>query len=313
MHNTTIMYLAHGGEDYYRQALFSYLSLCHVAPNAGWRVLVYTDRPSWFLRVKGLLPVRMPPGLIEEWAGVGALVPRVKLMAMRDCMARFPGTNLLYLDSDTYFDMDPRPVVAQIAPSVALMNCVQKSRISLPILSRLISACGEMWDEMNLSGVPELWSHWNAGVVGLHASRRALLERVLYVADVLHQRSGLALSAQLATGIVLSSECEVRPMEDGFVHYHACRDDFRPRLREFFKGRMEWPFGPLVNDAAAFRPELLRDVPPSPLGRLAWLVERRRARAAFRLRRLRLREEWGVQIALSRSSALASDEWSASA
>jgi hypothetical protein len=284
MHNTTIMYLAHGGEDYYRQALFSYLSLCHVAPNAGWRVLVYTDRPSWFLRVKGLLPVRMPPGLIEEWAGVGALVPRVKLMAMRDCMARFPGTNLLYLDSDTYFDMDPRPVVAQIAPSVALMNCVQKSRISLPILSRLISACGEMWDEMNLSGVPELWSHWNAGVVGLHASRRALLERVLYVADVLHQRSGLALSAQLATGIVLSSECEVRPMEDGFV-----------------------------NDAAAFRPELLRDVPPSPLGRLAWLVERRRARAAFRLRRLRLREEWGVQIALSRSSALASDEWSASA
>jgi|GEM_PF-5165118 len=304
----TFLYTAFGDEAYFYEVLFSYLSLRHVTQGAPVHVVVYTDKPEWFAPYPGLNVERMNPEDLVKWIGVAGCVFRAKIQIMRDCMDHNPD-NLLYLDGDTIFTADPRPILAKLSADTAIMNFPEAGRLSglfQRASERVIKASTDLWTELGMPDVPNTWRMWNAGVIGLHRSHRPLLDQVVYVNDVLFHRSLNRIIEQVAQSVVLGSRCQLTELDHEIIHYFAMEKGFLPSLKSFMVENRHKPFDELLRLAAAFRPDMAHD--PKLHGKRKWRnsLHKRKKSATLLLRRLFKRRTWAEEIEASRRLALAS-------
>jgi hypothetical protein len=301
----TILYIAFGKEVFFHEVLFSYLSLRLVAPDARWRVVVYTDSPEWFAPYEGLTVVPLSREVIREWSGVAGYVYRSKIFALRDCMDRFPGGGVVLLDGDTFFVDDPRKTLSLIDARTAIMNCPEPGRHRVNACNRAIRASAELWKDLVMPGVLESWRTWNSGVIGLHASHRPLLDQILYVNDVLFRRSLIRTMEQVAESIVLGHRCKLVALDRELVHYYPMIADYLPRLEAFMAENLGRPFDELLAAASRFHPAMVND--PKPHGMSKWhnSLAKRKQMARYIFRRIVRSGRWMKEIAVSRRLAMA--------
>lgn len=301
----TILYLAFGRQSFFDEVLFSYLSLRRVAQASTLRAVVYTDNQTRFDGIAGLEAIDVPGPQMREWIGPAGYFYRLKIEVLRDCMQRHPADDVIMLDGDTFFTADPSPTLSKISPSTALMNCPDPGKRRTVATRRVVEASQDLWAELNMPEVAQNLLTWNSGVVGLHSSKRMLLDEILYVNDVLYSRAGIRTTEQIATSIVLQNRITISPMDTELVHYFWAKQHFAPQLAAFMDENRRKSFTELMTLAAVFRPTLVRDGKPSAIGKLRKSWQKRADEVSFRIARFRNGSEWSKCIANSRRTALA--------
>lgn len=299
----TILYLAFGNQGFFDEVLFSILSLKQTAPDARWRIVVYTDSPDYFARTPGVETVLIPRDKVRQWIASFGYFYRVKIQALRDALDRFGGM-VTMLDGDTFFTANPALTLAKISPEVALMNQPDPGRRCIPACRRLIDASQDLWDELAIPDAPRNWRTWNSGVVGLHMAHRPMLEQILYLNDALYVRSGIRTVEQIAASVILQNHVTLEALDRELEHYFWAKLNFAPRLRAFMDENRDKPHDELARLAATFRPDLVRD--PAPVGTRKW--QRSYAKRAyvlrFRMAKLLHGREWMRDLEESRKQAL---------
>jgi hypothetical protein len=305
----TVVYIAFGNENFFREVLFSYLNLRHVMPGDNYQVVVYTDNPRWFAGYPGLRLESLIKERLNEWIGVAGFVYRCKILALRDCMDKYPGSRLLFLDGDTFLNADPSPVLSQLSPQTAMMNFPEAGRVIgllKDVCELVVRKSPDLWELLGLTGVQDTWRMWNSGAIGLHSSHRPLLDQILYVNDLLYYRSCCRLIEQTAHSIVLGGRCNLVPLDREVVHYFAMKDGMRTALKRFFEENCRKPFDELVARAADFRPAMTHDPRLRGMDKLNNSIKKRKEKLAHRFRKLIRRKEWRAEIDRSKALALAS-------
>jgi hypothetical protein len=299
----TILYLAFGNQSFFDEALFSILSLKNVAPDASWRIVVYTDKPDCFARTPGVETVLIPMEKVRQWIASFGYFYRVKIQALRDCMDRYGGT-VTMLDGDTLFTANPALTLAKIAPDVALMNQPDPGRRCIPACRRLIDASQDLWDELAIPDAPRNWRTWNSGVIGLHTAHRPLLDQILYLNDALYVRSGIRTVEQIAASVILQNHVRLEAMDKEMEHYFWAKLGFAPRLKVFMDENRDKPHDELAKLAADFRPGFVRD--PAPLGKRKWKrsYAKRADALRFRMAKFLHGSEWMRDLEESRKQAI---------
>jgi hypothetical protein len=106
--------LSYGRESEYRRAIFTVLSFWarYSGPAEAVSTLLFTDNPAFFQPYLAGLPVHYV--LLEEPRRLAMYGPhnysfQVKVGILDEAMQAYPGSSLLYCDSDTFFATDPTP------------------------------------------------------------------------------------------------------------------------------------------------------------------------------------------------------------
>lgn len=214
-----LVLLSYGRENEYKRAILTVLShYAWVAPGTGAeRVIVFTDNPDYMQPYLLGLPVDymlLTPERLREYKGPLDFIHRLKVAIIEAAMLKYPGENILYLDSDTFFQIDPRPLLASISPTVSLMHTREftletrrHEEMGRPLLNLL-----ESETIITSRGKERFHSgqySWNAGVLGLSAPIAAALPDVFLLTDKFFAASGWHISEQLAFSLVLQTRTEV--------------------------------------------------------------------------------------------------------
>lgn len=238
-----ILYQAYGGQDFInecRYSLLKYLQVYDLKPPASTGIHIYTDAAHLFEEFKPffttleLIPVTGE--MIQQWKGEASFVHRFKIEMIRHFLQRFEG-NLLYCDTDTY----------AIAPLEELFGGIAKGEIYMHeyegVIDRTKSPSFRKWEKF-LSSTPihyngkELAFHnriqmFNAGVIGLHSSRREILSDVLLLTDSIYQKFPKHIAEQFAFSYCLQQQESIREAKKTISHYWNLKE-FRQLLNIFF-------------------------------------------------------------------------------
>lgn len=223
-----------GREYEYRRAILTVLSFyAHVsAPRAEIRVILFTDKPSFFEPYLKALPIdycELTPEKISAMRGAIDFLHRMKIAIIEEAFSRASG-DLLYVDSDTFFISDPVPKLKQLDPGISFMHLCEYSFDTLKdaelpagksfrAVYSLIEQKKFLYaDGSSFSISPRQYS-WNAGVMFLHSSVSVLLPDIYVLTDQLYPATHNHASEQYAFSVILQGRTEIRPCDDVVYHY----------------------------------------------------------------------------------------------
>jgi len=233
-----LVLLSYGRESEYRRAIFAVLSFWAYYPAAHETIntVVFTDCPAFFQPYLAGLPVEYVPLDADRrraMHGPHDYVHRVKIGILDEVTHRYPGQDVLYVDTDTFFGADPAPLLARLAAGTAFMHQPEYSlteavgvfaayepavaagppRLLALLARRTFRVLGR---ERRFSGAQ---LGWNSGVLGLPAVAAGLLPDVFRLTDDFFAGSGWFTSEQLAFSLVLPLALPLRRSDEYVYHY----------------------------------------------------------------------------------------------
>jgi len=230
----SVIIQSYGSEAEYKRAIFSIWSFYAYVklPIEQTQVILFTDHPDYFSVYLKELPVKyilLTPEKLKNMRGKIDFVHRVKIAAIDESFNYCSG-NLLYIDSDTFFIDDATPILKRISANHTFMH---KNEYQLKELKSLKLPAGEtfhIWYDYVMSKSFQLTdgttiqispnqSSWNAGVIILHLSHRALLRDVYSLTDDFFPHTQNVGCEQYAFSIVLERNTSVEPCENFVYHY----------------------------------------------------------------------------------------------
>lgn len=232
--------LAYGRETELWRATFAVLSLYawqETQPAAEVQTLIFTDQPEFFKPLLDGLPVRyslLTPALLEEMRGPDQYLHRVKLAVVAQVMATYPGDNLLFCDSDTFFVADAQPLLASIQADTSIMHVREFTFAeAVDVYAAFEPAGQEQYPRRFISLIEsrtfridgqERQFHknqlmWNSGVLGLHAETARLLPDICSLNDALYRGSGWLTVEQIAFSLALPLSTQLQPSNHYVLHY----------------------------------------------------------------------------------------------
>ena len=225
MSDRALVYLAYGPPRFLDEAIYSLASYVAVSGPRAAAVTVYTDNP-------GYLRARLPADVcyeelgadrVEAWRGPTDFVHRVKVEMLRDFCARHRGT-FVYVDTDTVFLKPLDDVFTALERGGTAFMHENEGRLSSrknPVFRKLLAFFRR--NTFTYRGAPLLVppesEMWNAGLIGLHADQRRLLDDVLDLTDQFHARYPKHVMEQFAFSYVLSRELDLSAADDRVYHY----------------------------------------------------------------------------------------------
>lgn len=234
----SVLYISYGSGSHEKEVAFSLWSIKHRnRDRLGIDFLVYTDRPTSFEGLPLAEVVTIPTETWKDWGGPYHFNHRKKILALQHAMARRDGSIVL-LDADTWLRQPISRLFGRIGPGHSVMHIREGSIGSIDGLRtaelRDLLDCSVVnlasGDQVQLSSIIDMW---NAGVIGLHQSDRALLDDVLAITDQLCERSDLHVLEQFAFSWVLSHRTVLKEAADIVFHY------WPPYLHKPFLARIE--------------------------------------------------------------------------
>jgi len=242
-----ILLFCYGNPVEYRRAVYSALSFLAWtgARQDTTRLVIYTDDPDFFKRYFAGFSIHymlLTPQRLEEMLDGTGFIHRRKICILQDAYAAFPGDDIFYVDSDTFFTADPSALLDQVQPGTSIMQMREYALERAPKLYRdLMSfrfANAEQYPQSFLSFIDQ---HefaiggkslkfnkeqyvWNAGVLGIHNSLLPLLDDILSFSDQIFLATKWFISEQLAFGLVLQSFSELKPAGNVINHYFQCKE-----------------------------------------------------------------------------------------
>ncbi len=250
-----IIYVAHGAACYRQEAVYSILSALRRQPESAWvsqgggqGVLVVTDEADAFRRYLGDTPlvryVKATREQFDSWrGGPDGYVHRIKPLAIlhaAEVMGIAAEDNILFVDSDTSFQVPPSLLFSRIAGGDVLMNELEGRLCDLRSNTRshrrlhdaVRDRAGELAGE--LGPVPLDLPLWNSGIIGIRGAQLEWLRQAVPMIDRMWPVLRIAATEQVALSTVLNAY-GVRPRETlvEVLHYHVFKE-FRDDLALFF-------------------------------------------------------------------------------
>ncbi len=267
-----IVYLAHGSQAVLDQVVFSILSYLHVLDEfpRDTRILVYCDRPELFSKLLSDLSFlkceKLESDQIRSYRGTADFVHRVKIKVLQEVLRTHSG-NMIFVDADTAFLRSPAPLFEYINRGLFVMHVRERqSRHFMRFLQSLDSLVATA-DLPNANGRPALRPSsvvmWNAGVIGLSAEKRPILNAVLTMTDTIlplvpkKPKTIRSVCEQFAFSYVFQVEGVVLPADQYIYHYWDFKEEFGTVLREFFAHCDGRPLMQMIEATARIPPRRL--------------------------------------------------------
>jgi hypothetical protein len=255
-----LVFLATGRPEIWDQALYAAWSAAAWRGTADVDLHVYTDRPERFGPLAPLLRLEpLPPERQRAWVEPYGLVFRMKAMALADVFARFPHDPVAYADGDTVFTGPLGAVFERVGPRRAVMHV--REYAPLHEQSREMRNFRIRMRRARFRGQPvalDPWM-WNAGVVGLSAAERDLVQDWLDFIDQTYAANPRGAVEQYGISWLLQRAGHtLSPCDDVVVHYYLDK----PRYLELI--RAELPVLAALPIEEALR--RVREQPVRPLG-----------------------------------------------
>jgi hypothetical protein len=233
-----LVLLSYGRESEYRRAIFAALSFWanYQGPRQAVSTVIFTDDAAFFRPYLAALPVeyvQLDADRRRAMHGPHDYVHRVKIGILDEVMHRYPRHDVLYIDTDTFFEADPAPLLGQLAAGTAFMHKPEYQlaeavgvyagfepavaacppRFLALLGSRTFRVLGR---ERRFTGAQ---LGWNSGVLGLPADAAGLLPDVFRLTDEFFAGSGWFTSEQLAFSLALPLVLPLRRCDESVFHY----------------------------------------------------------------------------------------------
>lgn len=262
----SIVYLAYGSTALYDQTVFSLLTLSNQLQGdfTDLRVVIYTDNPGRFEKYKEAFHVHtelLTAETIRAFKGpTGKNVHRVKTCVLKDSLEKY-GSDVFYLDCDTFFLRNPWPLLDKLSPSLSILNALEYDLYDAggwenQLWFQLRSAIRD--NEFIVQGSPVKISlrtaMWNAGITGLSWENRHLTDDILSLTDQIFAIAPVFHTEQFAVSYMLQQETSVQSTEDYVEHYwsRATKTKFSYHFRVFLATREQLAIPALVTEAQTF-------------------------------------------------------------
>jgi hypothetical protein len=224
---TRWLFLVFGdGEEHYAQAQLAALSVLAWSPPEDEIAIstTYPGRVRWLARERRVRVDALDAPTLTAMRGPHDFFWRAKIACI--LANHTPDANLVYLDSDTYARSD----LGGLARALEAGACCMHEREAVLGSSRRrgdralwAAAGGRTW--AGVEAAPTL-AMWNAGVVGVGAHGRPLLERALEACDQLCGAAGNhPLAEQFALSLSLGASGKLQAARGWIDHYWGNKPD----------------------------------------------------------------------------------------
>jgi hypothetical protein len=230
-HKNIILYHAYGLQSLYQQVIFSILTLYyHQKGNFdNIQIVIYTDKPGIFERYAAKMPImleELTPDMIKNFKGSNGFVHRVKICVIKACLNKY-NSNILYLDSDTYFLSSPTQLLQQINAGYSIMNTDDYDLIHADekfenedwLLIRRAIRNYNYHIEGKTIKIPLNTRMWNAGVIGLSVQNKSFLDQVLDLTDQIYTNKKVFTAEQFAFSYFLQLKTKLKTSGNVIFHY----------------------------------------------------------------------------------------------
>jgi hypothetical protein len=228
---TVLVTQSFGGETEYRRAIFTIWSAW-----ANYRldlpVLLFTDRPNFFQAYFGKQPVNyvlLTPQKIDQMRGEINFLHRMKI-ALIDEAFQLTRSDLMYVDSDTFFVDDPFDFIMKTQQGVVHMHLPEYSFAEIRDMPLPAAALAHAFLDLletqtftlangNAIKIDPQLSSWNAGVMFLPVSVSSQLANVYALTDQFYPKTKNHASEQFAFSIILQMKAQLHRCDKAVYHY----------------------------------------------------------------------------------------------
>jgi hypothetical protein len=224
--------LSYGGEREYRRLILTILSsIAHLGDkHKEYRYVLFTDSPdyfkSWF-RGLNIACHQLSQAKIKAMRGEIDFLHRVKIALIEETFNTYADSNILYLDSDTFFTQSPEAIFSKINEDSSFMHVREYEFSRLEAMPgdpckaffQLITTKDFQLANQTSIKVNDTDASWNAGVIALHRSHKRLLPDVFALTDQFYPETNNHACEQYAFSIILQKFTGLSGCESVVSHY----------------------------------------------------------------------------------------------
>ncbi|WP_133273170.1 hypothetical protein [Hymenobacter radiodurans] len=233
-----LLYLVFGNNlQNHFQAHFSILSFLRQKNSGLAGITVVTDAPDFYQHLAQEITVHtLSANTLQEWQGKHEFFWRAKIKALEYAVRQYPEAPLLYLDTDTFLHGSLAQMSQELAAGIAFMHEAEGALATLRSKTER-----RMWQQVKDRSFGGVTMHeqrlmWNAGVVGIPASRNLeAIELALRICDDLcEQQVTPRLIEQFALSVALAETYSLQAARTYIGHYWSTKDDWNASISAFF-------------------------------------------------------------------------------
>jgi hypothetical protein len=245
MVNKNIVFLSYGNEPEYLRAIFCILSLTSwVSPDElnynlnRIRIIIYTDNFEYFQKRIPELQiqyVQLTPPILKEMVADTGFFHRIKVCVIAQTFNDYPGDDLLFIDTDTFFYNKPEKLLKgfnignsfmhmreyPIENGVDIFSAFQQEEYPRAFINYINH------EQFNINNQLEKFNAkdycWNSGVLGLDSEFSNLMPDVLSLTDKFYANSKWFISEQLAFALILQRRGNIEATDELIFHYWGKR------------------------------------------------------------------------------------------
>lgn len=222
-----------GKESEYRRVILAILSAFAFVDLKYIKVVLFTDKPSFFEKwFKGLDVeyVLLTPEKVKEMRGEIDFLHRMKIALIEETFVNHPQANIFYVDSDTFFIDSPLPVLNAVNENKAFMHLIE---YEFEYLKDLPLPAGETFQAFyryfneyiftlnngSLLKVNNTNHSWNAGVMCFHSTHHRFINDVYLLTNKFYPATLNHASEQYAFSIMLEKFTDLQSCDTVVYHY----------------------------------------------------------------------------------------------
>lgn len=227
-----VIYIAYGPHDIHKQVILSILTLYYFLTEKQEfekiNLIVYTDNKEIF--EENLIGINIIYELltlskIKEYIGKFNHNHRLKICVIKHCFHKYE-SNILFIDSDTYFLKSPFELINQISEKKTMLYAkefkLNEGGVpwnyawgkTLKLVKKHTFKLQEK--EFKIDDDAEMW---NSGVIGISFSNLLLMDDVLQLTDQISEKSSFFLAEQFAFSYIFLTNTSIIP-SDGFIYHY---------------------------------------------------------------------------------------------
>jgi hypothetical protein len=240
-----------GNENEYRRAIFAIWSFYAYSskPVSATEVILFTDQPDFFSLFLRDLPVRymfLSPAKIKAMRGAVDFTHRMKIALIEESFD-LAKSNLLYVDSDTFFVENICVIENAVDSKNAFMHKMEYdfaslAKMRLPAAVPFHAFLKIIREDVFLLAnndsikVDESQFSWNAGAMFLNYSHVRFIPDVYKLTEQFYKSTKNHASEQYAFSIILQNNTKLKSLEQFIFHYWYRID--KKIADDFFSGKI---------------------------------------------------------------------------